>query len=137
MRLGGGQAGGSVGRNRLCCELLGHTKKVGSASLEGGGRGDPVNTKRTELLDTWRALLPLSHKGAAGGRSTRPVVNPDLPLGPHSPRLHHAQPPFLARQEMDPGPYLSDIFTRPHFWCPFSHHLNAHDGEGLLFLHSR
>lgn len=35
--LGGGEAGGSAGRNGLCCELWGHTKKVvGSASLEGG-----------------------------------------------------------------------------------------------------
>lgn len=35
--LGGGQAGGSAGRNGLCCELWGHTKKVVvSASLEGG-----------------------------------------------------------------------------------------------------
>lgn len=49
--LDGGQAGGSAGRNGLCCELWGHTKKVGgSASLQGRSFWDLENMDKPEFL---------------------------------------------------------------------------------------
>lgn len=119
MRLGGGRAGGLAGRNRLCCELWGHTKKVGSASLEGGRRGDLGNIKRPGLLDTWRGLLPLSHK-EAGGRQKRKAYAQSRP----APRAPSHSPPFPSKAGSGSRP-LSDIFTRPRFRFPFSHYLKC------------